>query len=100
MTGQLSGALADCTAQLRAAFVAPIIDEHRLIDAACAYVDAARTLGWRVERVIIEVKRIAVVEDGPIFRAMRDPMRREEAHALVDRVITRCINHYYSDVRA
>jgi hypothetical protein len=59
-------------------------------------VDEARSHGWPIERIIIEVKRISEVEDGPVFRALRNPLLRNDARDLVNRVVTWCINHYFA----
>jgi hypothetical protein len=88
--------LRDRTARLRAAFTASSVDESALKVAVCAYVDETKTQGWPVERVIIEIKRIAEVEDGPVYRALRDPIERLKARDLIDRVVKWCIDHYFS----
>jgi hypothetical protein len=83
------------TARVRAAFTASPLDESALKDAACAYVDEAKNHGWPIERVIIEIKRISEVEDGPVYRALRDPVQRPKTRDLIHRVITWCIHHYF-----
>lgn len=72
------------------------MDENALREATYAYVDETKRHGWPVERVIIEIKRLSEVEDAPLSRALRDPMQRDKAHALIDSVIGWCIARYFS----
>jgi hypothetical protein len=97
MTEQPSAVLLhNRTACVRAAFTAIPLDESALKDAICAYVDEAKNHGWHIERVIIEIKRISEVEDGPVYRARADPIQRHRARELVHRVVTWCIDRYFS----
>jgi hypothetical protein len=90
--GTSTPSLANSAARVRAAFARPIDDEV-LKAAVCAYADEAKRLGWPVERVIIEIKRISEAADGPIHRS--DPIDRIEGQRIVERVVTWCVEHYY-----
>ena len=91
-----SSTLTDCTARLRAAFTARPLDDEALKIAVCAFADEGKRLGWPVERVIIEIKRISEVEDGPLYRP--EPLDRIAGHRIVERVVTWCVEHYYRAV--
>lgn len=88
-----STTLADSATRLRAAFVARPIDDDVLKSAVCAYADEAKRLGWPVERVIIEIKRMSEIESGPIYRQERSD--RTQGQRIVERVVTWCVEHYY-----
>ena len=90
--GTSSPSLVNNAARVRAAFARPIDDEV-LKAAVCAYADEAKRLGWPVERVIIEIKRISEAADGPILRS--NPIDRIEGQRIVERVVTWCVEHYY-----
>ena len=90
--GTSSPSLVNTAARVRAAFARPINDEA-LKAAVCAYADEAKRLGWPVERVIIEIKRISEAEDGLIHKT--DPIDRVEGQRIVERVVTWCVEHYY-----
>jgi hypothetical protein len=77
---------------LRAAFRGGLIDTEPLREAVCAYVDAARERGDRVERVIIDLKRM--MELSGVWR--RSASRKEEA--IAEGVIRWCIDRYYRPV--
>jgi hypothetical protein len=87
--------LLDRVARLRAAFIAIPMNETALKEAIWAYVDETRGLGWTIERVIVEVKRLAEVEKGPLFRALRDPTEGPKARVLIERAVTWCIDRYF-----
>jgi hypothetical protein len=72
------------------------IDDNLLKVAVCDYADEAKSLGWPVERVIIEIKRISEVEEGPLYRP--EPYDRLQGQRLVERVVTWCVEHYYRAV--
>ena len=91
-----SSGLVDRSARLRAAFAVRPIDEDVLKAAVCDYADEAKRLGWPVERVIIEIKRISEVEDGPLSRP--EPYDRIKGQRIVERVVTWCVEHYYRAV--
>ena len=88
--------LADSTARLRAAFTARPIDDEVLKVAVRGFADEAKRLGWPVERVIIEIKRISEVENGPMYRPLS--FDRVEGQRIVERVVTWCVEHYYRAV--
>lgn len=88
--------LTERASHLRAAFSATPIDESLIRDAVCSFVDAARLQGWVVERVLVEVKRMAEIETGSLHDALRDPARRASAQSIVNRAISVCIQHYYA----
>jgi hypothetical protein len=94
--GTSSPSLADNAARLRAAFGSRPINDETLKAAVCAYADEAKRLGWPVERVIIDIKRISEVEEGPIYRP--EPFDRIEGQRIVERVVTWCVEHYYRAV--
>jgi hypothetical protein len=82
--------------RLRAAFVTKHPDESEIRNAVCAFVDAVKPLGWSIERVVVEVKRVAEVEDGFLFQARR--ARGTEmlgAERMLERTVTWCIEHYF-----
>jgi hypothetical protein len=72
------------------------IDDNVLRTAVCDYADEAKNLGWPVERVIIEIKRIAEIEEGPLYRP--EPFDRLQGQRIVERVVTWCVEHYYRAV--
>jgi hypothetical protein len=72
------------------------IDENVLKAAVCDYADEAKRLGWPVERVIIEIKRISEIEEGPLRRGA--PYDRIQGQRIVERVVTWCVEHYYRAV--
>lgn len=86
----------DRAARLRAAFAARPIDDDSLKAVVCDYADEAKRLGWPVERVIIEIKRISEIEDGPLYRP--EPYDRLQGQRIVERVVTWCVEHYYRAV--
>ena len=88
-----SPGLVDNAARLRAAFSVRPIDDDVLKAAVFGYADEAKRLGWPVERVIIDIKRISEVEEGPIRRP--HPFDRAEGQRIVERVVTWCVEHYY-----
>ena len=73
----------------------PIQDEV-LKAAVCDYVDEAKQLGWPVERVIIEIKRLSEVGDGSLHRL--ELYDRIQGQRIVERVVTWCVEHYYRAV--
>lgn len=72
------------------------IDEIVLKEAVCDYADEAMRLGWPVERVIIEIKRISEVDEGPLRSP--EPYDRIQGQRIVERVVTWCVEHYYRAV--
>jgi hypothetical protein len=88
-----SPTLVEKAARLRAAFAVRPTDDDGLKAAVCDYADEAKRLGWPVERVIIEIKRIFEVEEAPLFRP--EPYDRLQGQRLVERVVTWCVEHYY-----
>lgn len=67
-----------------------------LREAICVYVDAMRAEGQAVERVIIDVKRIArqaFIE--PSYSYWNSPLLGRE-DVIIERAVTWCIRHYYS----
>lgn len=85
---------ASAAISLRAAFSVSPIDESRLKSAVCGYVDEAKRHGWPVERVIVDIKRMAEIEEGPVMQA-REATKRLDAQALVSRAVTWAVDHYY-----
>jgi hypothetical protein len=83
------------SSRLGKAFLAEHADESEIRNAVCALVDAAKPLGWPVERLIVEVKRLAEVENGFLFRARLSRQARREAEAVLERAVTWCIEHYF-----
>jgi hypothetical protein len=75
--------------------MAAAMDESELNGAICAYVDEAKRIGWEVERVIVQIKRFAQVEDGTLARMSLDAITRADAQRILSRAITRCVEHYY-----
>jgi len=72
------------------------LDENGLRNVVCAFVDETRTLGWPIERIITEVKRVAEIEDGQIYSALfSDADSRSEAKRLISRLVTYCVKHFY-----
>jgi hypothetical protein len=94
MADQTLDGLGDATAQLRSALTGHPIDESSLRVAVCGYVDAAKALGWPVERVIIELKRVAEVENGPVHHSA-DPADRIDGQRLVARAVSWSVEHYF-----
>ena len=86
--------LASAAISLRAALTVSPIDESQLRNAICGYVDEAKRMGWAVERVIVDIKRMSEIEDGPVMQA-RDATTRLDAQALVSRAVTWAVDHYY-----
>jgi hypothetical protein len=86
--------LASAAMLIRAAFSASPVDESQLRNAICGYVDEAKRQGWAVERVIVDIKRMAEIEEGPVMRA-REATTRLDAQALVSRAVTWAVDHYY-----
>jgi hypothetical protein len=84
-------------ARLRTAFLSVPTDPSAVKDAVCAYVDEMKRLGAAVERIIVDIKRMADLEGGPVHRAMSDKIRGDYAAArkLTEDAIKWCINHYY-----
>lgn len=83
-------------ARLRSAFLSERIDRSTIKDAVCAYVDEMKRLGASVERIIIDIKRIAEHEEGPIRRSLLDdPHARSEARQIVEAAVTWCVEYYY-----
>lgn len=73
------------------------LEENALMNAVCAFVDEMRRFNWPIERMIIEVKRVAEVEDGQLFRALiGEHQSRVEAQRLISRLVSQCITHYYA----
>ena len=70
------------------------VDESQLKNAICGYVDEAKRQGWAVERVIVDIKRMAEIEEGPLVQA-RDATTRLNAQALISRAVTWAVDHYY-----
>ena len=87
--------LSSAALRVREAFSASPMDESFLKNVVCAYVDEAKRMGWPVERVIVDIKRIAEVEDGPLFQSRGDAAKRLDAHALISRAVTWAVDHYY-----
>jgi hypothetical protein len=79
---------------VRAALTVSPIDESQLKNAICAYVDECKRQEWPVERIIVDIKRLAEIPDGPILQA-RDATKRLDAQALISRAITWAVDHYY-----
>lgn len=96
MSEKVSNGLTSATAQLRGAFGASPLSEVDLRSAVCAFVDSARAQGWPVERVIVEVKRIAEVEEGPVNR-WTNASDRLDGQRLVTRAVSWCVQHYFRD---
>ena len=94
--GTSSPSLVNTAARVRAAFATRPINDEVLKAAVCAYADEAKRLGWPVERVIIEIKRISEAEGGLVHRS--DPIDRIEGQRIVERVVTWCVEHYYRAV--
>lgn len=94
MTDRTLDGLGEATAQLRSAFVMRPMDEPALRVAVCGYVDAAKVLGWPVERVIVEIKRVAEVENGPVHRS-NDPADRLDGQRVVARAVSWSVEHYF-----
>ena len=92
MKNAASHPLADVTARLHAAFGMQS-DDGVLTDAVHSFVDAARAQDWPIERMIIEIKRIAEVVNGPLYRL--DPFDRADGQRQPDRAVTSCVEHYY-----
>ena len=91
----------DVEARLRAAFLAPRVDDSAMKAAVCAYVDEKKKLGWAPERVILEIKRFATAEGSFIFRArFLDHTALAEAEGITSRAVTWCIEHYFWTGRA
>jgi hypothetical protein len=90
-----SSSLIDSTARLRAAFARPV-DEAALKAAVCEYADEGKRLGWPVERVIIDIKRISEAAGG--FPHRPELFDRIEGQRVVQRVVTWCVEHYYRAV--
>lgn len=86
--------LASAATTMRAAFSVSPLDESQLKNAICAYVDEAKRQGWVVERVIVDIKRMAEIEEGPLAQA-RDATKRLDAQALISRAVTWAVDHYY-----
>ena len=99
MSEQTTHDLAEAAAQLRGAFSAYPVSEGDLRSAVCAFVDSARALGWPVERVIIEIKRIAEVEEGPVNR-WANSSDRLDGQRVVARAVSWCVEHYFRGVPA
>lgn len=97
MNGQAPNDSIQAAAQrLRAAFVAVHPDESEIRNAVCAFVDVVKPLGWTVERVLIEVKRIAEIEEGFLFRArLQRGVEQREAERVLERTVSWCIDHYF-----
>jgi hypothetical protein len=97
MNGQASNSAVEvATRRLRAGFVATYPDESELRNAICAFVDVVKPLGWSIERVLLEVKRVAEVEDGFLYRARRSgSQERRAAEGVLERAVRWCIEHYF-----
>ena len=80
---------------LRAAFRSTPIDEVALRDAIGRYVDDKKAQGVHVERVMMEIRRVAEVEDGPIYRALYEADLREHARQLINRAIMWTFERYF-----
>lgn len=80
---------------LRTAFRSTPIDEATLKDAISAFVDERRGQNIHVERVIMEIRRLAEVEDGPIYRALYEPDLRDHARQLINRAIMWTFERYF-----
>lgn len=89
-----AGSLSTTALRVRESFTTAPVDESRLKGAICAYVDEAKRQGWPVERVIVDIKRLAEIEDGPLMQA-RDATKRLDVQALVSRAVTWAVDHYY-----
>jgi hypothetical protein len=86
--------ISSAVTSVRSALTVSPIDESQLKNAICAYVDECKRLEWPVERIIVDIKRLAEIPDGPILQA-RDATTRLDAQALVSRAITWAVDHYY-----
>jgi hypothetical protein len=86
--------LSSAAISVRAAFSVAPVDESMLKNAICGYVDEAKRMGWPVERVIVDIKRMAEAGDGPLMQA-RDATTRLDAQALISRAVTWAVDHYY-----
>jgi len=81
--------------KLRAAFRSVPIDEASLKSAVDAYVDDRRKHNVHVEQVIQEIRRVAEIEDGPIYRALYEPDLRDHARQLINRAIIWSFERYF-----
>ena len=83
--------------RLREAFAAKPVDGDALKSAVCVYVDEMKKIGAPVERVIVDIKRIAEAELGPARSVGRGSpqLPSEESVAALSRAVTWCIEHYY-----
>lgn len=97
MNGQASNdSIQAATHRLRATFVAVHPDESEIRSAVCAFVDVVKPLGWTIERVLVEVKRIAEIEDGFLSRArLRRGVDQRDAERVLERTVSWCIDHYF-----
>lgn len=94
MNEQALNGFTEVSSQLRVALSTHPVDDGALRAAVCAYVDAARAQGWPVERVIIELKRIAESEDGPVNR-WSHATDRIDGQRVVARAVSWCVEHYF-----
>src|SRR6185503_16673078 len=81
--------------KLRAAFRSDPIDEAALKSVIDAYVDDRRKHNVHVEQVIREIRRVAEIEEGPIYRALYEPDLRNHAHQLINRTIIWAFERYF-----
>jgi hypothetical protein len=63
----------------------------------CAYVDEMKKIDASVSRIIVDIKRMAAVEGGPLHRAdaSRDANNQAAAKRLLDDAVTWCIERSY-----
>lgn len=86
----------EAAARLGSAFRSTPLEEKALKLAVCAYVDEAKRLGWSVERVLAEIKRIASADGSPLNRSNAvGAARRSEALRIANRAVRWCVEYYY-----
>jgi hypothetical protein len=90
-----SSASADAASRLRAAFARKPVDPCLLKDAVCAFADGMKKTGASVERTIVEIKRIAEAEMGPIEFSGKRRLLMNDPNDVVVRAVTWSIECYY-----
>ena len=88
--------------RLRDLFLGDFLEPSAVRNAVCAYVDHMKSQGAPVERIIIDIKRVAEVENGALSRALaaKDSDGQRRARQVTDDAVKWCIQHYYSTERS
>ena len=85
----------DTLGALRRIFGTLPIDESALRNLVCTYADEMKRLGWPVERIIINIKRVGESEDG-LYRLEMTAAERLYVREMTSRAVTWCVEHYFS----